>query len=89
MQQQADRLDQDVHALKQWLDAAWRRLADPALTQLARRELRYQMRQSDAELRLCMQRMSARQQHPRPGEMTSAFPKPEFRFLQLRDPAGS
>ena len=84
--QQTDGLDQDVHALKQWLDAAWRQLADPSLTRIARRELRDQMKHSDAELRLCMQRVSARQQHPRLEE-TSAFPKPVLRFLQLAEPA--
>ncbi len=84
--QQADSLDQHVHALKQWLDAAWRQLADPALTRFARRELRNQMKQNDAELRLCMQRISARQEHRPPEANVRRFPKPELRILQICDP---
>ncbi len=82
----ADTLDHDVHALKQWLDAAWRQLADPNLTRFARRELRNQMKQNDAELRLCMQKLLERERHRQPEPTGRAFPKPELRILNLCDP---
>ncbi len=87
--QRADTLDQDVYALKQWLDAAWRRLADPSLTRFARQELRNQMKQNDAELRLCMQKVLERQQRRRsPDEPPRTFPRPaDPRLFILRDPA--
>ncbi len=82
----ADTLDQDVHALKQWLDAAWRQLADPNLTRFARRELRNQMKQNDAELRLCMKKILERERHRQPEPTGRTFPKPDFRILNLGDP---
>ncbi len=81
----ADTLEQDVHALKRWLDAAWRQLADPNLTRLARRELRNQMKQNDAELRLCMQKILERERHRPPEPTPRTFPKPDLRIL-LCDP---
>jgi len=47
----ADALEQDVHALKEWLRGAWRHLAEPSINRFDRRELRAQMRQASAELR--------------------------------------
>ncbi len=83
--QQADGLDQDVHALKQRIDAAWRQLADPSLTRFARRELRNQMKQNDAELRLCMKQIFEREQRRRPEEDAPRFPRPDLRLLRLCD----
>lgn len=36
----AETLDEDVHALKEWLRGTWRQLADPSLTSFDRREIR-------------------------------------------------
>lgn len=83
--QQADGLDQDVHALKQRIDAAWRQLADPSLTRFARRELRNQMKQNDAELRLCMKQIFEREQRRGSEEDVARFPKPDLRILRLFD----
>jgi hypothetical protein len=40
----ANTLDQDVHALKEWLRVAWRYLAVASLTSFERRELRNYMK---------------------------------------------
>ncbi len=76
-------LDQ-VHALQVWLNAAWRRLADPSLSTFDRRELRNQMRLSEAELRIYFERRAdgIRLQIAR---TEAAFavkrPKPDLRLL--------
>ena len=58
---QPEVLDSDIHAMQQWLRAAWRQLADPSLTTFSRRELRNQMKQCSADLRTRLQ-MAAEQQ---------------------------
>ena len=47
-----DTLDRTIQALKQSQRMAWEQLADPAVTTFARRELRNEIKQSGAELRL-------------------------------------
>jgi hypothetical protein len=44
-------IDQDVHALKEWLRAAWRQLGEPTLTSFARQELRTEMKRCSEDLR--------------------------------------
>ena len=44
-------IDQDVHALKEWLRAAWRQLGEPSLTSFARQELRTEMKRCSEDLR--------------------------------------
>jgi len=56
----ADTLDQDVHALKEWLRRAWRYLADPSMTRFGRRELRNYMREAEAALAVGLQHLDAR-----------------------------
>ena len=56
----ADTLEQDVHALKEWLRAAWRYLAEPSLTRFDRRELRNLMKEADPALRAGLQKLAAR-----------------------------
>jgi hypothetical protein len=56
----ADTLEQDVHALKEWLRHAWRYLADPSLTRFERRELRNLMKEADAALRAGLHKLAAR-----------------------------
>jgi hypothetical protein len=47
-----DSLDQDVFALKSWIDQAWRRLGQPTLTQSERGDERHQMKKANSALRL-------------------------------------
>ncbi len=46
-----ERLDQEMRDLKDWVQAAWRRLADPSLTPFDRRELRNYMKDAERALR--------------------------------------
>jgi hypothetical protein len=57
---EADILSRNIHALKELQRAAWRNLADPALTIFERREIRNEIKQSDAELRSYLEMMSDR-----------------------------
>jgi hypothetical protein len=73
-------LDQNIRALQQWLDAAWRQLGDPSLTAFSRRELRNQMKQCSADLRNHLQAAAQRQAQPanRPAK---TFTRPQLRIL--------
>jgi hypothetical protein len=44
-------IDQDVHALKEWLRAAWGQLGEPSLTSFARQELRTEIKRCSEDLR--------------------------------------
>jgi hypothetical protein len=55
-----DILDRKIHELKAWQAAAWRQIADPLLTTFERREIRYHIRESNAELRRYLGMMSER-----------------------------
>jgi hypothetical protein len=82
----ADTLERDVQALKEWLGQAWRYLAEPSLTRFERQELRNQIKQTDAELRACLQRLTAQNQaRSRGAEQASAttVPRPGFRILNI------
>jgi hypothetical protein len=58
----ADELDQDVHALKDWLRGAWRYLANnPSLTPFDRRELRNSMKQVESTLRSAISQLAAKE----------------------------
>jgi hypothetical protein len=54
-----DTLDQDVHALKQFLDKAWHYLASPSLSRFQRQEMRNQMRLTE-EARIALKKVAAR-----------------------------
>jgi hypothetical protein len=73
-----------VHALKVWLNAALRRLADLSLSTFDRRELRNQMRLSEAELRIYFERR-AEGRRLQIAQTEAAFavkrPKPDLRLL--------
>jgi hypothetical protein len=72
-----------IATLQRWLQAAWRRLGDPALTAFDKRELRNQMREADASLRRCLA-LSNELKSSRKATGTAdvrAFAKPELRFL--------
>jgi hypothetical protein len=49
-----------IAELKEWQRVAWRRIADPAVTAFERREVRNHVKESDEELRRCLQMMSDR-----------------------------
>ena len=64
-----DALVRDIDAQKAVQRQAWRELASPAITTFDRREIRNRIRQSEAELRVSLQRMSERLRYrPRPAE---------------------
>jgi hypothetical protein len=73
-----------VHALQNWLKAAWRQLADPCLGTFDRRELRNQMKLTEAELRICFE-MRAERLRVRIAQTEAVFvvkrPKPDLRLL--------
>ena len=55
-----DTLSLKITELKEWQRVAWRRIADPAVTPFERREIRNHIKESDDELRGCLQVMSDR-----------------------------
>jgi hypothetical protein len=79
-----DVLSCNIHALKELQRVGWRQLADPALTIFERREIRNELKQSEAELRSCLEMMSDRcwfQERPVQADAAAAFSKVEFRLL--------
>ena len=77
---QPELLDADIRALQQWLRDAWQQLGDASLTTFSRRELRNQMKQCSANLRLCLQRAAEQRSEPAsPSQQLS--PKPRLRVL--------
>jgi hypothetical protein len=76
---QPEVLDTDIHAMQQWLRAAWQQLGDPSLTTFGRRELRNQMKQCSADLRA---RLELAAQQSGPGQPPiPASSRPELRIL--------
>ena len=81
---EADILIRNIHALKELQRAAWRNLADPALTIFERREIRNEIKQSDAELRSYLEMMPDRsrfRERPVESSVAGGFGKFEFRLL--------
>jgi hypothetical protein len=81
---EADVLSRDIHALKELQRVGWRQLADPALTIFERREIRNEIKQSEAELRSCLETMSDRcwfRERPAQDDAAADFHKVEFRLL--------
>ena len=64
----ANTLDQDVHALKEWLRVAWRYLADCSLTSFERRELRNYMKDAGYALSSGLKEAAARDRARREAE---------------------
>jgi hypothetical protein len=79
----ADTLERDVHALKEWLAQAWRYLAEPSLTRFERQEIRNQIKQTDAQLRICLQKRAAQNlaRMKAQGPPVPTLPQPNFRIL--------
>ncbi|HTE98590.1 MAG TPA: hypothetical protein VK621_08140 [Bradyrhizobium sp.] len=77
-------LSRNMDALKELQRVGWRQLADPALTIFERREIRNEIKQSEAELRSCLEMMSDRcwsRERPAQDDATAGFCKVEFRLL--------
>ena len=53
-------LSRKVDELKEWQRVAWRRVADPLVTEFERREIRNHIKESDEELRYCLGMVSDR-----------------------------
>lgn len=81
----ADTLERDVQALKEWLRHAWSYLAHPSLTRFERQEIRNQIKQTDAELKKCLQLIAAQNQARRRSlpEPVRSTPRPDFRILNI------
>ncbi|VIO74041.1 hypothetical protein [Bradyrhizobium ivorense] len=73
-------LDQKIRELQEWLRQAWQQLADPSMTTFSRRELRNQMKQCTADLRMHLQAASDRPPVP-PATPSKGFAKPALRLL--------
>jgi hypothetical protein len=73
-------LDQNIRELQEWLRNAWQQLADPSLTAFSRRELRNQMKQCNADLRVQLQAAS-KQMLSQPAASGKTFVSPELRIL--------
>ncbi len=77
-------LSRNIDALKELQRVGWRQLADPALTIFERREIRNEIKQSEAELRSCLEMMSDRswfRERPAQDDAAAGFRKVEFRLL--------
>ena len=55
-----DILSRKIKELTEWQRVAWRRVADPSVTQFERREIRNHIKESDGELRRYLAMMSDR-----------------------------
>jgi len=64
----ANTLDQDAHALKEWLRVAWRYLADSSLTSFERRELRNYMKDAGYALSSGLKKAAAQDRARREAE---------------------
>ena len=78
-----DILSRDIQALKELQRVAWSQLASPSLTMFDQREIRNQLRQSEAELRTYLKMRSERARFPvQPGQHTGdRRAKPTFRLI--------
>ena len=77
---QPEVLDSDIHAMQQWLRAAWRQLGDPSLTTFSRRELRNQMKQCSADLRAQLD-LAAERQTEAVQQSAATYSRPPPRVL--------
>lgn len=80
-----DSLERDVQSLKEWLREAWRYLGEPSLTRFERQEIRNQIKQTDAELRACLQRLATQNQDRSKAVDMVVRPAPQldFRILNI------
>jgi len=78
-----DVLSRDIHALKELQRVAWTQLASPSLTVFDQREIRNQLRQSEAELRTYLKMRSERTRFPVQSTQNAGHTraKPSFRLI--------
>jgi hypothetical protein len=82
--QVAETLDRDVQALKEWLRAAWCRLADPSMTAFDRREIRNYMKEAEIALGAGLRRIGLREKARQQDERgVSNHRRMDFRILRL------
>jgi len=78
-----DILSSKIQELKDWQTVAWQRMADPLITTIERREIRYHLKESNGELRRNLAMMSERLRF-RPGpaeEVGDSLAQIQFRLL--------
>ena len=82
-----DILSRKVVELKEWQRVAWRRVADPLVTDFERREIRNHIRESDGELRRCLRMMSERLRFQLGAveDVDDSLAKLEFRLLSQNE----
>lgn len=61
----ADPLDEEVRALKAWIDQAWRHLGQPTLSYSARKEMRDRIKEASKALRISLGRCAKRDRERR------------------------
>jgi hypothetical protein len=78
-----DILSRDIRALKELQRVAWSQLASPSLTVFDQREIRNQLRQSEAELRTYLKMRSERARFPVQLAQNAGHrrAKPSFRLI--------
>jgi len=78
-----DILSRKIKELTEWQRVAWRRVADPAVTQFERREIRNHIKESDEALRYYLGMMSERirLQARAVEDVGDSFAKIKFRLL--------
>ena len=79
----ANALGQDVQSLKEWLRGAWRQLADPNMTRIEQRELRYYMKDAERALRAGLKQIAARDLARRSAWQETASKRVDFRLLKV------
>ena len=79
----ASTLEEDVRALKAEIRAAWRRLADPALTSFDRRETRNYMKQAESALSAGLKHIAERARSRREAETAKFAKHLDFRIIRL------
>ena len=79
-----DILSRKIDELKEWQRVAWRRVADPMVTEFERREIRNHLKESDEHLRcyLGMASDRLRRQARTVGDVGDSLAKLKFRLLR-------
>ena len=80
-----DILSRKIIELKEWQRVAWRRVADPLVTDFERREIRNHIKESDETLRHYLGMMSERLrlQARTEEDVSDSLAKIKFRLLQV------
>jgi hypothetical protein len=77
-----DILSRKVIELKEWQRVAWRRVADPLVTDFERREIRNHIKESNETLRYYLEMISERLRRQAPiVDPGDSSPKIQFRLL--------